>query len=76
MNKTRHPKPLFKFGDWVSYGIEHATARIIEDRGPLGYQGRRLYRIEILRQDSEPDQVEAFEENLMPAAPPGNGKLR
>jgi hypothetical protein len=70
MNKIRNPRPRFKVGDWVSYGSHGVSARVIEYRGPLGYQGQPIYRIEILREDSEPDRFEAFEEFLTAAPPP------
>ena len=72
MGKLIKTKPRFKVGDWVFYPFvrEKIRARILEDRGQLGHQGRRLYRIEIQLTDCEPDRFEAAEEDLTPAAPP------
>ena len=72
MNKTKKTKARFKVGDWVSfrYGVRDVVVQIIEDRGPIGYQGRRLYRIEMPREDNEPDRFEAAEEGMTLAAPP------
>ena len=72
MNKPNHQKPRFKVGDWVSfpYGAMNPVAQIIEDRGPIGARGRRLYRVELPMQDCEPDRFEVPEENMEPAKPP------
>ena len=71
MSKTRKPKPRFKVGDWVTfpYGTRNATAQIIEDRGPIGVKGRRLYRIEIHFDDREPSRFEMPEDDLKASEP-------
>jgi len=58
MSVRKERKPLFKVGDWVSFpwGVKDALAQIIEDRGPIGVGGRRLYRIQPAL-----DFIEAFE---------------
>jgi len=68
-NKNR---PQFKVGDWVSFpfGFQNAVARIIEDRGAIGVKGRRLYRVELLRDGVEPDRFEVREDDLVSASPP------
>jgi hypothetical protein len=50
----------FKVGDWVSfhYGTRQVWAQVIEDRGPLGVNRRRIFRI---RLDRDPDEPFAFE---------------
>ena len=47
MSKVKEPAPRFRVGDWVSllYGLRKVRAQIIEDRGPLGVGGRRIYRL-------------------------------
>ena len=69
---TNGRKARFKVGDWVSfpYGFQNAVARIAEDRGRIGYKGRRLYRVELFRAECEPDRFEVPEENMTPASPP------
>jgi hypothetical protein len=65
-------KATFKVGDWVTFpfGTRKVLARVIEDRGPIGVQGRRLFGIEIAREDREPDRFEMPEDEMMPAMPP------
>ena len=74
MSKTRAPKPRFKVGDWVTFlmGYRNVVVQIIEDRGPIGVKGRRLYRIERHFDDGdrEPDRFEMPEEDLTAAEPP------
>jgi hypothetical protein len=66
--------PLFHPGDWVSFAFgpkNRMLARILEDRGPLGVRGRRLYRVQP-PQDAlgESSPFEMPEDELEPAAPP------
>jgi hypothetical protein len=76
---TTRTKPRFRVGDWVSftYGATPVVAQVIEDRGLLGYQQRRLYglRMDLDNLDEiEPTTIEMREEDLEPAAaPPGRG---
>ncbi len=70
--KFRTPRRTAKFrvGDSVKvrFGTGLSAARIIEDRGPIGINGRRLVRVQIV--GSEPDVDLAFEvpvEELVPA---------
>jgi hypothetical protein len=48
MSKGNEKKPHYKPGDWVSFqwGIGDAIGQVLEDRGPIGVGGRRLYRIQ------------------------------
>jgi hypothetical protein len=72
MKKAVRPKPRFKVGDWVSvaFGTGRTTVQIVEDRGPIGATGRRLYEI---RWEVGPDAVSTFpvpEESFEPAVEP------
>jgi hypothetical protein len=70
MGKTSNPKARFRVGDWVSflYGTRRAVAQVVEDRGPLGVKGRRLYGI---RLEQAPDISTTFEmpEELLESTP-------
>jgi hypothetical protein len=70
VSKIKEPKPLFKIGDWVSFQLPfgEAHAQIIEDRGPIGVKGRRLYRVSVPLEMNEPDMFEVAEESLKLAA--------
>jgi hypothetical protein len=75
MNSAKKSAPLFRIGDWVSfnYGPKRAIAEVLEDRGPLGVRGRRLYRIQIPPADDpsgEPSAFEMPEDELVTASPP------
>jgi hypothetical protein len=71
MSPTRRQPPVFHIGDWVKfdYGTKKVSARIVEDRGPLGVQGRRLYRVQL---DERLGDASTFEmpENELDATPP------
>jgi hypothetical protein len=73
MGTTRKKAALFRVGDWVTfrYGAGDVTAQVIEDRGPLGVNGRRLYRVRLTRDFAEPDSFELPEEELAAASPIG-----
>jgi hypothetical protein len=49
MSSTKKPPPRFHVGDWVrfDYGPRKVSAKIVEDRGPLGLHGRRIYRVSV-----------------------------
>jgi len=72
MGTPRKSAPRFRVGDWVSfiYGVEPAIAQIIEDRGRIGIQGRRLYRLHMDRYMTEPIEFEMPEDYLEPAPAP------
>lgn len=42
-------KPHFKVGDRVRFkiGARRVTGTIVEDRGPIGIDGRQLVRVEV-----------------------------
>jgi hypothetical protein len=69
MSTARRQAPRFKVGDWISfqYGSRRVWAQIIEDRGPIGVNGRRLYRIRLGEEASESVAFEVAEDDLSPA---------
>jgi hypothetical protein len=75
----KHSGP-FKVGDRVSY--QHVNRRregvIVEDRGPLGVGGRRLYAVRVRIDDWNEivTEMPAEELTLVTAAPEGNGLPR
>jgi hypothetical protein len=77
--RTRNSKPVAKFraGDRVQFecgwgkGRHTAWGTIVEDRGLIGINGRRLYHIDIPRDPylpDEPDRTMMGEEDLEPDA--------
>lgn len=70
MSARKEKKPQFKVGDWVSFqwGVKDAMAQVIEDRGPIGVGGRRLYRIQPELEYMEP--FEMPEVDLKPTTRP------
>ena len=70
MSARKKVSPRFKVGDWVSFqwGTGQALAQIIEDRGPIGVRGRRLYRIQPAIEYIEPFEMPG--EEMTAAAPP------
>jgi hypothetical protein len=72
MHKIKKTEPRFKVGDWVTFPWEpgKVIAKIIEDRGPIGVGGRRLYRIERTWDEGEPDRFEVPEVELIAANRP------
>jgi hypothetical protein len=72
MSATRKETGRFKVGDWVSfpYGARNLTAQIVEARGPLGINGRHLYRIRVAREFGEPDSFELPGDDLELAPAP------
>ena len=72
MKTSRKLSRRFKVGDWVSfdYGIRRITAQVVEDRGALGVQGRRLYRVRPMPSREDSHDFELAEEELEPATEP------
>jgi hypothetical protein len=71
--KNSHPKrPAFHVGDFVQFpwGSGKATATVVEDRGPIGVNGGRLYRIRLPMDPFEPEEWEMPEDHLEPALDP------
>jgi hypothetical protein len=72
MSKDKKTTPRYRVGDWVTfrYGAMNPVARIVQDRGPIGHKGRRLYQIEWTPPESDPERFELPEENIAPARAP------
>jgi hypothetical protein len=72
MGGSRRLAPAFHLGDWVSfrYGMEGMRAQVIEDRGRLGVNGRRIYRLRVDRDWGESVTFEMSEDNLEAATAP------
>jgi len=72
MSSTKKHAPRFHIGDWVSfnYGPEKMLAKVLEDRGPLGVRGRRLYRVQPDDQLGQASAFEMPEDELVMEAPP------
>jgi hypothetical protein len=70
MSSAKQRAPRFHIGDWVKfdYGPKKVSAKIVEDRGRLGVQGRRLYRVQL---DEQLGEASSFEmpENELDAVP-------
>ena len=77
MSTARRSSPKFKVGDWVSflYGARRVLAQIIEDRGPIGVNRRRLYRVQMNLDPSEIATSEIPEDHLEAAPPPDKTKV-
>jgi hypothetical protein len=61
-----------KVGDWVTYpfGAITVTAQIVEDRGHIGYRGRRLLRVHPLGAENDETDIDVPEVFLTRTAPP------
>ena len=72
MSFVKSQPPLFHIGDWVKfdYGPKKVSARIVEDRGLLGVQGRRLYRVQLDEELGEASTFEVPENELETELPP------
>jgi hypothetical protein len=66
MKSTTELAPQFRVGDWVMFpfGLRRVIVEIIEDRGPIGYRGRRLYGVRLNRSRTNPRTTEVPEEDL------------
>ena len=74
MSSAKKQRPKFRVGDWVNlpYGPQGGgLAQVIEDRGMLGVDQHRLYRVRLGPEREEADRFEIREEFLEPAAKPG-----
>jgi hypothetical protein len=78
MSTVRTKRPKFRLGDWVTfqYGVEPVFAQIIEDRGPLGANRLRLYRIRLDQELNEPIEFEMPEDEMEKAVPDRAAILR
>jgi hypothetical protein len=70
MQRVKTSPPQFRVGDWVQFqfGPKQVVAQVIEDRGPIGVHGRRLYRVRLDQASTEPYAFEIPEQDLEPAA--------
>ena len=66
MSATRKRAPRFRVGDPVRflYGTEKVAGEILDDRGPLGEYGRRLYRVRINAGRDDESSFEIPEEDI------------
>ncbi len=72
MSSVKKAPPRFHIGDWVKfdYGPKKVSAMIVEDRGSLGIQGRRLYRVQLDEELGEASMFEVPENELETELPP------
>lgn len=58
----------YKVGQLVTipFGLGRQQAEVMQDRGHLGYGGRRLYRVRMPMAYTDPMEVELAEEELSP----------
>ena len=78
MSSATRSKARFLVGDWVSFpfGVERALAQVIEDRGPLGKDGRHIYRIRREWDQDDENATERSETELEKAdAPPATNPV-
>jgi hypothetical protein len=64
-------KSKIEVGEWVllAFGEDPLEAQVVEDRGNLGYKGRRLLRVAVpMEDDDEPVEFEVPEADLIRAA--------
>ena len=63
------PEVRFHKGDRVRFrlGIRSVRGVVKEDRGPIGVNGRRLYRVEFREELPLPSQIELPADQLQPA---------
>jgi hypothetical protein len=66
MSAITKRKPRFRVGDPVSFlhGLSWAAGEVIEDRGPLGAHGRRIYLVQAVIGQDTPTTFEVPEDNL------------
>jgi len=72
MNSAKKQRPRFRIGDWVTfhYGPKKVSAKVVEDRGPLGVHGQRLYRVQLDEELGDTSAFEMPENELETAATP------
>ncbi|MHB1559574.1 MAG: hypothetical protein ACYC61_19170 [Isosphaeraceae bacterium] len=71
MGASKAHSPRFRPGDWVTfqYGVRPVFAQIVEDRGPLGANRRRLYRVRLDWDFNESSDFEMPEDEMEKAVP-------
>jgi hypothetical protein len=72
MNSVKTRGPRFRIGDWVTflYGPKKVSAKVVEDRGPLGVHGQRLYRVQLNEDLGDSSAFEMPENELETAEAP------
>ena len=78
MSSATRSKAQFSVDDWVTttFGLGRALAQVIEDRGPLGKDGRRIYRIRYEWDQDAENATERPESDLEKAeAPPASNPI-
>lgn len=65
---TMAGKPVFRVGDHALYPLTNGEVEVevIEDRGPIGFGGRRIVRVRVPGDYSEPYEVSIAEAYLRP----------
>jgi hypothetical protein len=78
MSTVKARPARFRLGDWVTfqYGVRPVFAQIIEDRGPLGRDRRRLDHIRLDQELNEPIDFEMPEDEMEKAVPDKAAILR
>jgi hypothetical protein len=78
MGSVKKQATRYRVGDWVTFffGPQKVKARVIEDRGPLGVGGRRIYRVSLAFDSAEPMEFEMPEDDLKPTTPPDQSLSR
>jgi hypothetical protein len=66
MSVAKKMKARFQIGDWVSflYGPRQVHGKVVEDRGPLGAHGRRIFLVQADIGQDEEATFEVPEDNL------------
>jgi hypothetical protein len=66
MSSVTESVPRFRFGDWVSFlvGSRKVLAQVVEDRGPVGIQGHRLFQLQLERGEDGGRTIEMPEADL------------
>ena len=69
MSSATESFPRFGLGEWVSFpvGSRRGLARVVEDRGPVGPQGHRLYQLQLERGEDGGRTIEMPEADLKAA---------
>jgi hypothetical protein len=65
MRRTKPPRGKVGTPISVRFGSQLVPGTIIEDRGPLGVGGRRLYRVEVSIVPGETDSFDMPEDDLI-----------
>lgn len=68
MPATSSTQTLFKKGDRVAFrfGSRNVRGYVLEDRGPFGVHGRRIYRVQLPMDPFDPMELELPEDEIEP----------